>query len=364
MELWGYSFQVQASCNEDLLAFHALYFKSKKKYELYLLDSSIKYNGTKNKEYTFFVDVPSKEIDLIFIFHIKDSNIIIEPIYKMEDTIYLATTENYNLKVNENRNKKNIYMEFLYPQETNTNFKILDITNKNIIFPYLFYNKYHQIESKINIIINKEYLEVRVKTHTKLNTIVSNVQDNMYYLSTWMTNCTKLYNINYNFFIENKKLIIEIENKTEKKELIDMQAQAISNYTEIFNTDIVSKVEVITNTQIYYLYLLEDRTTTTDKNSPNRAEGRTERTFTENFEDAPQKALDVIKTNSYNHNITFNMFNKIIKIGTPTAIKTKKSIILNTYISAIKITPKNFIEYICGNVRIKFIDKLLKERND
>lgn len=158
MELWGYSFQVQASCNEDLLAFHALYFKSKKKYELYLLDSSIKYNGTKNKEYTFFVDVPSKEIDLIFIFHIKDSNIIIEPIYKMEDTIYLATTENYNLKVNENRNKKNIYMEFLYPQETNTNFKILDITNKNIIFPYLFYNKYHQIESKINIIINKEYL--------------------------------------------------------------------------------------------------------------------------------------------------------------------------------------------------------------
>ena len=186
----------------------------------------------------------------------------------------------------------------------------------------------------------------------------------MYYLSTWMTNCTKLYNINYNFFIENKKLIIEIENKTEKKELIDMQAQAISNYTEIFNTDIVSKVEVITNTQIYYLYLLEDRTTTTDKNSPNRAEGRTERTFTENFEDAPQKALDVIKTNSYNHNITFNMFNKIIKIGTPTAIKTKKSIILNTYISAIKITPKNFIEYICGNVRIKFIDKLLKERND
>ena len=215
-----------------------------------------------------------------------------------------------------------------------------------------------------DFLINKEYLEVRVKTHTKLNTIVSNVQDNMYYLSTWMTNCTKLYNINYNFFIENKKLIIEIENKTEKKELIDMQAQAISNYTEIFNTDIVSKVEVITNTQIYYLYLLEDRTTTTDKNSPNRAEGRTERTFTENFEDAPQKALDVIKTNSYNHNITFNMFNKIIKIGTPTAIKTKKSIILNTYISAIKITPKNFIEYICGNVRIKFIDKLLKERND
>ncbi len=184
----------------------------------------------------------------------------------------------------------------------------------------------------------------------------------MYYLSTWMTNCTQSYNINYNFFIENKKLIIEIENKTEEKELIDTQAQAISNYSEVFNTEIVSKVEVITNTDTYYLYLLNDRTTTTDSSDINRAEGKTERIYVANLEDAPQKALDVIKSNTYNHNITFSMYNKNIKIGTPIAIKTKKSLIFDTYISAIKITNSKFIEYTCGNIRVNFIDKLKKER--
>ncbi len=211
-------------------------------------------------------------------------------------------------------------------------------------------------------LINKEYLEVRVKTHTKLQTTVSDVQENMYNLNTWMTNCTQFYNINYNVFIENKKLIIEIENKIDEKELIDTQAQSITNYTEVFNTEVVSKVVVTTNTHTHYLYLLNDRTTTTNATNLNRAEGKTERVYTANFEDAEQKALDVIKANSYNHNITFSMYDRIIKIGTPIAIKTRKSLIFNTYISAIKITQSKFVEYVCGNIRTDFIDKLLKER--
>ena len=52
----------------------------------------------------------------------------------------------------------------------------------------------------------------------------------------------------------------------------------------------------------------------------------------------------------------------LFKYGTPIAIKTKESLIFNTYISAIKITQKKFYEYTCGNIRINFIDKLLKER--
>lgn len=209
---------------------------------------------------------------------------------------------------------------------------------------------------------NRNYLEVRIKTHTKLKTTVTNVEDKLFNLHTWMTNCTQLYNINYNIFIENKKLIIEIENKTIKKELIDVKAQAISNYSEVFNTDIVSKVEVLTDTDTYYLYLLNDRTTTTDITNENRAEGKTERVYTANYEDANQKALDAIKSNTYNHNITFDIYNKFMKIGTPIAIKTKESIIYDTYISALKITPKKFITYTCGNIRTKLIDKLLKER--
>lgn len=212
-------------------------------------------------------------------------------------------------------------------------------------------------------LIDRKYIEVRVKTHTKLQTSVTNVTDNMYYLTTWMTNCTQSYNINYDFFIENKKFIIEIENRTEKKKLIDTQAQRICNYEEVFDTNIISKVEVTTRTNKYELYLLNDRTTTTDSTNENRAKGKTERIFVEKFEEAEQKALDIFKSNKYNHKITFDLYDELIKVGTPIAIKTKESMIYDTYISAISITPKKFISYTCGNIRTRFIDKLLKERN-
>lgn len=214
-----------------------------------------------------------------------------------------------------------------------------------------------------DIFMNKKYLEIIVKTHTKKQTSVSNAVNGIYNLHTYMTNCTQNYDIVYDFFIINKKLVMTIENKSYDKELIDTQAQTISNYTEVFETDVVSKVVVLTNTDTYTLYLLNDRTTTTDMNNINRVEGKTKTVFTEDYENAPQKALDTIKSNSYNHNITFNLYDKYIKVGTPVAIKTKKSVILDTYISAIKITPSKFYKYTCGNIRIDFIDKLLKERN-
>lgn len=211
--------------------------------------------------------------------------------------------------------------------------------------------------------VNLTYLEIVVKTHTKKQISVSNVNNNIYNLHTWMTNCTQKYDIVYSFNIANNKLQMIIEIKSLEKELIDINTQPISNYTEVFETDVVSKVIVLTDSDTYILYLLNDRTTTTDKTNKNRAEGKIEMVYTANFEDARQTALDVMKSNSYNHNITFS-YNKIIAIGTPIAIKTKKSVIYDTYISAIKITQSNFIQYTCGNIRTNFIDKLLKERNN
>jgi len=98
-------------------------------------------------------------------------------------------------------------------------------------------------------------------------------------------------------------------------------------------------------------------------NDPNRAEGKSTTVFTENYEDANQTALNVMKANNYNHNITFNL-DRLIKVGTPIAIKTQKSIQYDTYISAVKMTHKNFYEYTCGNIRISFIKKLLKEKRN
>ena len=47
---------------------------------------------------------------------------------------------------------------------------------------------------------------------------------------------------------------------------------------------------------------------------------------------------------------------------TPIAIKTKESLIYDTYISSIRIKPNKFIEYQCGNIRINFLEKIMKER--
>ena len=211
--------------------------------------------------------------------------------------------------------------------------------------------------------VNLTYLEIEVKTHTKKQTSVSNVNNNIYNLHTWLTNCTQKYDIVYSFSIVNKKLVMTIEAKELNKELIDVNAQPISNYTEVFETDIVSKVVVLTDTKPYTLYLLNDRTTTTSKNNTNRAEGRVETVYTQDYANAEQTAIDVIKSNSYNHNITFSYYDRLISVGTPITIKTKESLIYNTYISAIKITQSKFIEYTCGNIRINFIDKLKKERS-
>ena len=218
--------------------------------------------------------------------------------------------------------------------------------------------------------INLSYLRVFIKTHTKKQTSVTNVENGIYNLHTYMTNCTQKYDIVYSFQIIDKRLIMTIEVKEANKELIDVNAQPISNYLEVFETDIVSKVTVLYDKVNgaeqkgqYALYLLNDRTTTTDMNNTNRAEGKVETLYTENYEDAQQTALDKIKANSYNHNITFSYYNRFIPVGTPIAIKTKESLILNTYISAIKVTKSKFYEYTCGNIRVNFIDKLLKERS-
>ena len=210
--------------------------------------------------------------------------------------------------------------------------------------------------------INMNYLSIVVNSQTPKAISVSNVENGIYNLHTWLTNCTQNYDIVYNFDVVNGGLQMTIENKTYSKELIDTKAQNISNYSEVFDTDVISKVKVLTSTNSLTLFLLTDRTTTTNQNDPNRAEGKITTVYTENYDDAMQTALDTMKANSYNHNISFDLYDKYFKIGTPIAIKTKESLIYDTYISSIRITPSKFIEYQCGNIRVKFIEKLLKER--
>lgn len=211
--------------------------------------------------------------------------------------------------------------------------------------------------------INKNYLKVEVKTHTIKQVEVTNVTDGIYNLHTYMSNCTQLYNITYSFRVENKQFVITIENKELKKQLVDINAQAITNYKEVFEKTIVAKVVVLTKEEgTYTLYLKTDRTTTTDMNDENRAEGTVETVYTEKMEDAAQKALDTIQANRYNHMVSFSMADKEMQVGTPVVVKTKENNIYDTYISAVRYTSKSFTDYTCGLIRVDFIDKLLKER--
>ena len=140
--------------------------------------------------------------------------------------------------------------------------------------------------------------------------------------------------------------------------------------TEKFETSVIAKVIVKTDTDVQKWYLLSDRTTTQDKDDINRASGEVETVYTSKSEDAKQTALDKFKSNTYNHYISFdiNRNSKLfdvskLKIGTPINVRTNNNVILNTYISAITDKGNSFINITCGNMRINFIDKLLKERN-
>ncbi len=266
----------------------------------------------------------------------------------------------------QNENGKLLY-EFITRYITNIFDQTIELKNENLIRTtgiedFIANAITSNFISNTDTFVNLDYLELNVVTHTKKTVSVSNVENGIYNLHTWITNCNQLYDITYEFNVVNDKLVMTIENKQDSKKLIDTKAMNISDYSEVFETDVVSKVIVLTSTNTYTLYLLNDRTTTTDGTNVKRAEGSTKTVYTENYADAPQKALDEMKANSYEHNITFKL-DKYIKQGTPIAIKTKNSLIYDTYISKmVRKSNNKFYEYTCGNIRINLIDKIKQGR--
>ena len=228
---------------------------------------------------------------------------------------------------------------------------------------------YNNFTNSDDTLLNIKWLDVEVKTHTKITKSVDN-DNGIYNFHTFITNCSQNYNIVLDFSYINKRIKLTIYKQENEVQLIDTTIQDISNYVEKFETSVISKVVVKTNTDIQTWYLLSDRTTTQNKDDVNRAVGNIEVVYTAKSEDAMQTALDKFKSNTYNHYISFkiNRNSKLfdvdkMKVGTPLSVRTNNNIILDTYISAIKDDGSNFIEITCGNMRVNFIDKLLKERN-
>ena len=166
-------------------------------------------------------------------------------------------------------------------------------------------------------------------------------------------------------------LRIDIENKQDTTELIDTTLPEVADYNKIYEEDVTAKVQVYIREDgsEYNLYLKTDRTTTTNKDDPDRASGKIEVISVETADKAEEEALNVMKGNNYKHLVEFKIAktSKLmditeLHIGRPIRIKTDDDI-YDSYISAITLSDENFVYFKSGSLRITLLDKLKKTSN-
>lgn len=104
-------------------------------------------------------------------------------------------------------------------------------------------------------------------------------------------------------------LRIDIENKQETTKLIDTTLPEVTDYNKVYEEDVTAKVQVYIREDgsEYNLYLKTDRTTTTNKDDPDRASGKIEVISVETADKAEEEALNVMKGNNYKHLVEFKI---------------------------------------------------------
>lgn len=124
-------------------------------------------------------------------------------------------------------------------------------------------------------------------------------------------------------------LRIDIENKQETTELIDTTLPEVTDYNKIYEEDVTAKVTVLIREDgsEYNLYLKTDRTTTTDKNDPDRATGKVEVISVDTADKAAEEALNIMKGNNYKHLVEFKIIktSKLMDITRLSVRKTNKN---------------------------------------
>lgn len=222
----------------------------------------------------------------------------------------------------------------------------------------------------INYVVGPDYISSRnfitviAKTHTPLNISVSK-ENNIYNLATFMINCRQNYDTKFDISLnsEEQRLVIEIScASSDSKKLVDLKDVPEDGLKEIYSSKVLSKVKVLTDSNQYCLFLLKDRTTTDNPDNENIVFGKSTTIYTPKYEDARQTALNQFKANKYEHYFTWKDV-KDFNVGEKIHIKTTKGEVLDTYISAKEENSNSTLKiYTCGRLRVKFIDKFLKER--
>lgn len=144
--------------------------------------------------------------------------------------------------------------------------------------------------------LNISYIEITWTTNTK-TTVATNAENGLYNFHTFLTNCRQYKNIYTDFKFEDGKLKITISYKEETTELIDTTLSEVTDYNKVYEEDVTAKVQVYIREDgsEYNLYLKTDRTTTTNKDDPNRARGKIEVISVDTADKAEEEALNVMK---------------------------------------------------------------------
>lgn len=216
-----------------------------------------------------------------------------------------------------------------------------------------------------DIYLNKGYIEIAWTTNTQ-GSVATNAENGIYNFHTFLINCRQYKNIYTDFSFDEGKLKIQISYKSESTELIDTTLPEVTDYNKVDEDDITAKVQVYVREDgsEYNLYLKTDKTTTTNKNDPNRASGKIEVISVDTVDMAAEEALNVMKGNTYKHLVEFKIAktSKVmditkLHIGRPIRIKTEEDI-YDSYISAITISDENFVYFKSGTLRNTLVDKL------
>lgn len=219
--------------------------------------------------------------------------------------------------------------------------------------------------------LNIGYIDIFWHTNTQ-GVVATNAENGLYNFHTFLINCRQYKNIYTDFKFENGRLRIDISYKEETAKMIDTTLPEVTDYNKIYENDVTAKVQVYIREDgsEYNLYLKTDRTTTTNKDDPDRASGKIEVISVDTVDKAPEEALNVMKGNNYKHLVEFKIAktSKLmditkLHIGRPIRIKTDDDI-YDSYISAITLSDENFVYFKSGSLRNTLLDKLKSNKNE
>lgn len=205
-------------------------------------------------------------------------------------------------------------------------------------------------------------------THTTVNANIPS-ENGIFNLATYMNNVKILYDIAIDFELtlmenttEDYRLIINIYKKNiETKKIIDLSTQ--KDVLEVYNSSYLACVTAYgPNSEILQYVLLNDRTITpfAEADLNKIVFGKKTSIYVDDWSTAVQEITNQFKGNSYEHLFQFTSV-KDYNVGEQIILVTSKGEKVETYISGKKWIDGGF-EYKTGKIRVKFLDRFLKEK--